>query len=136
LKSSLRSSETMKIGEIARKLNISCSAIRFYERNGLIKASEISRAENGYRVYNQEHVQKIRLILSFKEIGLELNEIKNLLHDETASCGDLVVSLNAQIEKCKEMERLVKRRILVLTAARDGCHSACKSTKNIRACSI
>ncbi|OMF33851.1 transcriptional regulator [Paenibacillus sp. FSL H8-0548] len=43
----------MKGIEIAKKLNISTSALRHYESWGLVP--EIERASNGYRIYTKEH---------------------------------------------------------------------------------
>ncbi|MGM0829089.1 MAG: MerR family transcriptional regulator [Bacillota bacterium] len=61
----------MKGIEIAKKLNISTSALRHYESWGLIPTVE--RAENGYRIYNDEHeayFQCIRALLP--GFGMEL----------------------------------------------------------------
>lgn len=125
----------MKIGEVSKILGINNSAIRFYERHGLLNSSGISRAENGYRIYGQKDLDELRLILRFKEFGLELNEIKHLLGEETKSCSDLVSSLDQQLEKCRQMERLIKDRIASLIAARNSCKSACKPTGEARKCS-
>jgi len=43
----------VKGGEIAKKLNISTSALRHYEAWGLIPT--VARAKNGYRIYTREH---------------------------------------------------------------------------------
>ena len=71
----------MKIGEVAKIVGLSSSAIRFYERQGLLKSSSVSRTDNGYRVYGLKEVEEILLIVKFKELGLELDEIKNLETD-------------------------------------------------------
>ncbi len=39
----------VNIGELARRTGMSASTIRFYEKQGLLKAVE--RRPNGYRVY-------------------------------------------------------------------------------------
>ena len=126
----------MKIGQVSKLLGISSSAIRFYERHGLLKTNSISRAENGYRVYTQQDIEELRAIVRFKEFGLELKEIKSLLGEESKSCGDLVVSLDEQLDKCRQMEKLIKHRIMLLTAARKSCKASCKSSKKIRRCSV
>ena len=124
----------MRIGEIAKIVGISSSAIRFYERHGLINTSNINRAENGYRNYSQKDLREIQLIVKFKEFGLELKEIKQLLSKEQNSCGDLVSSLDVQIDKCREMEKLILQRIELLTTAKESCVSNCRPRNNVRKC--
>ena len=124
----------MRIGELSKILGISNSAIRFYERNGLINANSINRADNGYRIYSQRDLEEIRLIIRFKEFGLELKDIKHLLSEESKSCGDLVSSLDVQIDKCREMENLIKDRISSLMAAKNNCESICKPSNEARKC--
>lgn len=126
----------MKIGQVAKIVGISSSAIRFYERRGLLKSNSISRAENGYRVYAQRDIDELRAIAKFKEFGLELKEIKSLLGEESKSCGDLVASLDEQLDKCRKMESLIKDRIQLLVAAKRSCKDKCKPSKKIRNCSV
>jgi len=124
----------MKIGEVSKILGINSSAIRFYERHGLINSKDITRARNGYRIYDQQDVEEIRLIIKFKEFGLELKEIKYLLGEEADSCGDLVSSLDEQIEKCRQLESLIKDRIASLSEAKNSCKSQCKPNRKVRKC--
>lgn len=124
----------MKIGEVSKATGISCSAIRFYERQGLIDTDKVARAANGYRVYGEKELEDLRLIVKLKEFGLELNEIKNLLCDKTKSCEDLVASLSVQLNKFKEMERLIAERIQLLTRAKESCKSKCGPKAVLRNC--
>ncbi len=125
----------MRIGEVSKLLGVNSSAIRFYERHGLINSSSINRGENGYRIYSQKDIEEIRLIITFKEFGLELREIKRLLGEQSKSCGDLLSGLDEQIEKCREIERLVKDRIATLLAAKKSCASVCRPSREVRKCS-
>ena len=124
----------MRIGEVSRVLGISNSAIRFYERHGLINPDSITRTENGYRMYSRQVMEELRLIIRFKEFGLELKEIKHLLGEESKSCGDLVASLDDQLEKCRQMESLIQNRIAALSAARSSCKTSCKPKNMVRKC--
>ena len=57
----------MKIGEVSKIVGISTSAIRFYERHGLLGSVKVSRAGNGYRIYSSQEVEEILLIIKFNE---------------------------------------------------------------------
>lgn len=124
----------MRIGEISKVVGISSSAIRFYERHGILNSSRIARSENGYRVYDKQHIEEILLILKFKELGLELEEIKRLLGEEPKSCGDLLSSLDAQLTKFREAENLIKKRIGLLLTARENCLDKCLPDNDVKNC--
>lgn len=124
----------MKIGEVSKIVGLSTSAIRFYERHGLLGPGRVSRAGNGYRVYSPQDLEEIQLIVKFKELGLELDEIKNLLSEEPKSCTDLVSSLEAQIVKYRKIEDLAKNRIGLLVTAKTQCELRCKPDNNVKKC--
>lgn len=76
-----------KIGTIARELGLQSSAVRFYERQGLLVSSRLS---NGYRVYGREAVEALRFIVRAKELGFKLEQIREVLNIRRAGrepCG-------------------------------------------------
>ena len=62
----------MQIGELSRACGLSCEALRFYERKGLIQAR---RGENGYRHYAPGTEQLVRYIRAAQQLGFTLAEI-------------------------------------------------------------
>jgi MerR family Zn(II)-responsive transcriptional regulator of zntA len=66
----------MTIGILARRMGVQPSAVRFYERQGLI-ASE--RLTNGYRVYGQDAANALRFICRAKALGFSLDQIREIL---------------------------------------------------------
>ena len=67
----------MKIGDFAKIFDVSIKTIRFYEEKGLINPSYID-IYTGYRYYDDENIKQMCKILAFKNLGLELKEIKNI----------------------------------------------------------
>lgn len=67
----------MTIGEVAALAGIAPSAIRYYEKAGLLKAPQ---RRNGIRVYAAEVPHQLIVILFSKAIGFTLPEIKLLIH--------------------------------------------------------
>ncbi|NBI28538.1 MerR family transcriptional regulator [Chengkuizengella marina] len=67
----------MKINEVAKKLNISTRAIRFYEEKGLISPEK--QSENSYRTFNEKDIWRLQTIISLREIGIPIEEIKKVL---------------------------------------------------------
>ncbi|WP_088034794.1 MerR family transcriptional regulator [Evansella clarkii] len=66
----------MKGIEIARKLNISTSALRHYESWGLIP--KVERAENGYRIYTKEHEAYFQCIRALNA-GFGMDLVKKIM---------------------------------------------------------
>lgn len=67
----------MTIGELAAHNNLKPSAIRFYEKTGLLPAPA---RRNGRRLYSFEADHQLALICFAKEIGFNLAEIRLFLH--------------------------------------------------------
>ncbi|WP_072587320.1 MerR family transcriptional regulator [Clostridium sporogenes] len=67
----------MTRGELARQTGVSTSTIRYYEDNGILPAPK--RIANGYRVYTDDYLVKIKFIKDAKSLGYSLKEIKEIL---------------------------------------------------------
>lgn len=66
----------LSIGEVAERADVSDSALRFYEREGLISAA---RSEGGQRRYQREVLRRIAFIRAAQRVGLTLEEIRTAL---------------------------------------------------------
>jgi len=58
------------VSDIAREVGIAPSAVRFYERRGVLPAA--TRRGNGYREYTDDDLCRLRLIVSLRSLGLDL----------------------------------------------------------------
>ena len=67
----------MTIGELAARAGLATSAIRYYEKAGLLQAPP--RA-NGRRIYREDAAHQLVIICFAKATGFTLTEIKLLLH--------------------------------------------------------
>ncbi len=65
-----------QIGEIAEALGITTRTIRLYEKEGLIEPPK--RTEGGVRVYDKPDVKRLKFVLKLKELGLTLQEMREL----------------------------------------------------------
>ena len=66
----------LTIGVVAKRIGIRPSAVRFYERQGLL-ASE--RLANGYRTYDRDAVKVLSFISRAKALGFLLEEVREIL---------------------------------------------------------
>lgn len=68
-----------KIGELSPLCRIPVKTLRFYDREGLLVPDEIDRF-TGYRYYSAARIADCNRIISFKELGFSLEEIKKHLY--------------------------------------------------------
>ncbi|MFE4074415.1 MerR family transcriptional regulator [Peribacillus sp. YIM B13477] len=69
---------------VVENLDVSANTLRFYEREGILK--DISRDSNGHRIYNNQNIEWIKLIRSFRLTGMPIAKIKEYV--ELYELGD------------------------------------------------
>jgi DNA-binding transcriptional MerR regulator len=91
-------------------MGVQPSAVRFYERQGLIAPERLA---NGYRVYSQDAVNALGFICRAKALGFSLDQIREILdirrQDEApCTCVKEIAERNlAEVErKIGELSRL------------------------------
>lgn len=110
----------MRIGELARATGASARALRHYEQAGLISSE---RAANGYRVYDERAVVRVRNIRYLLDAGLTLDDVRVFL---PCLDGDLAAAPPSGRGLRVALERLavLDARIAAQTAARDRLREA------------
>jgi len=78
--------QNMKIGELAERSGIAASAIRFYERAGLLPKA--ARGANGYRAYEEAALERLNLIQIGQNLGFTLEAIRTVTTLEGAAYYD------------------------------------------------
>jgi arsenate reductase len=58
----------MNVSELARRVGIAPSAVRFYEEVGVLPAAR--RRDNGYRDYGPDELARLRLVVSLRRLSL------------------------------------------------------------------
>ena len=124
----------MTIGTAARKAGVGVETIRFYERRGLIEQPP-RPSGNGFRVYPEQSIQRIRFIRQAQDLGFSLKEIEVLLSlraDPTTDCADVRERAQTKLEE-------VNNKIARLAAIQSALKSlidACPGQGAVRSCSI
>lgn len=67
----------MSVSQVTKLTGVSSRTLQYYDEIGLLKPSELTSA--GYRLYNDEALQKLQQILFFKELGFKLREINEFI---------------------------------------------------------
>jgi len=112
----------MKIGEEAKASGIGIDAVRFYEREGLIRAP--ARRPSGYRDYTPDVVRSLRFIRRAKELGFSLKEISELLRleeSESATPADVRGRAQAKLDDLEERIKALQRMRRALRKLVERC---------------
>ncbi|MBZ4402067.1 MerR family transcriptional regulator [Myxococcus sp. AS-1-15] len=70
----------LSISQFSERCGISASALRFYERKGLLVPA--GRQENGYRAYSPKQVAEARFLGSLRAAGIPLRAIRDFLRKD------------------------------------------------------
>jgi len=104
----------MQIGQIAKRAGVAIDTVRYYERHGLLRSP--ARQSSGYRLYEEQDVERLRFIRRAKSLGFTLNEIQELLALSGRREQDMAGLKAAAAEKLADVEH----RLGELTRIRDG----------------
>jgi MerR family transcriptional regulator, redox-sensitive transcriptional activator SoxR len=116
------SEPTLAIGEVARVAGVSPSAIRYYERKGLLPPPSRS---SGQRRYDPRVFQLLRVIEVSKQAGFSLKEIEQLLHGFDRSTPPSERWRALAEGKLTEVEELIARAEGMRTLLERGLECGC-----------
>jgi DNA-binding transcriptional MerR regulator len=94
---------TWKGGERAKLTGLTVRALRFYDSIGLFSPS--SQTDSGHRLYNEADLSRLQQILSLKELGLSLDEVKSVMAGEQYSPLEIVALQMSRIEEQIKLQR-------------------------------
>lgn len=98
----------LQIGQVAARAGVSVDTVRYYERNKLLERA--SRSSAGFRLFTQDAVERIRFIKQAQDIGLSLDEIRELLISTggVAQCQRVHDLLKAKLSELDERMRAMR----------------------------
>ncbi|MEE3938939.1 MerR family transcriptional regulator [Pseudomonas viridiflava] len=124
------SSQTYSISELARELDITTRAIRFYEEQGML----CPERRGMERIYSARDKVTLKLILRGKRIGFSLAECKELISLYDPS-GDNQKQLHTMLGKISERRDQLEQQLLdiqqmqlELDTAEERCRAALDRT--------
>lgn len=103
----------MRIGELAARLAINPKTIRYYEGIGLLPEPE--RTASGYRLYDEDAVERLTFIKTAQRLGITLDEIREIL--ALRERGDQPCDYVRTVLRREVTE--IDQRLAELTALRD-----------------
>lgn len=123
----------MRIGELAKLANCDIETIRYYEKEGLLQ--EPPRTGNGYRDYQEDHVERLQFIRHCRSLQMSLAEIAVLLQlkqQPSAGCKQVDAMLEQQIDRIQTQLAALTSLKAQLVALRHNC----QTPRSIEECGI
>ncbi|NCU18911.1 MerR family transcriptional regulator [Pallidibacillus pasinlerensis] len=95
------------IQKLARLAGVTTRTLRYYDKIGLLKPARIN--SSGYRIYGQNEVNLLQQIMFYRELGLQLETIKEIIHDPSFNRKNaLKEHLQQLIAKRKQIDLLIE----------------------------
>lgn len=110
---------TVKIGELAKRLELNPRTIRFYEDAGILPPP--ARTRGGFRLYGQEDEQRLRFVKAAQRLGLTLGEIKEVMafrDRDQAPCRYVAAVIEQRLAEINERTRELRTLKQELTELR------------------
>ena len=99
------------VSQLARQFALSRSTLLYYDSIGLLKPSGCSKAN--YRLYSKSDCHRLETICRYREGGLALDEIRQLLDGSSGKVAAIMEgrlgALNSEIAALREQQRVVVR---------------------------
>jgi len=104
----------LTIGEVGTRVGLATSAIRYYERRGLVQAD---MRVSGQRRYRSETVRRLVFIGMLQDAGLDLDEIDGVLHASEVGAWKAIArrrlaALDAEIERLQRARAYLEGALL------------------------
>ncbi|WMM26443.1 MerR family transcriptional regulator [Tissierella sp. MB52-C2] len=94
------------VQRLANLAGISSRTLRYYDEIGILKSARIN--SSGYRIYSNEEVDRLQQILFYRELGMDLESIKDIVSstsfDESAA---LIEHREKLLEKRNQIDLLI-----------------------------
>lgn len=120
----------LKISELSSRTGLTPHTLRFYEKNGLIRAS--TRSESGYRYYTDSDVKRVEFVKAARSIGFSLDDIGQLLSirldKRSHTCQEVTDITHAKLtevnDKITELQSMQQTLQILLDSCCGGPESA------------
>ena len=101
----------LTVTNLARACGLSRTTVLYYESLGLIKPAR--RTAGNYRVYGEKEVDRLKRIVTYRNSGLRLSDIRSMLEEPRGDAAGVLkrrmAELGGEIERLREHQRAIAR---------------------------
>jgi DNA-binding transcriptional MerR regulator len=107
-------SAALKVGEVARRTGLTVRTLHHYDEIGLLKPS--LHTEAGYRLYTGRDIARLQQVVSLRQLGLSLEEIRDCLNRPRFSALEVIEIHLARLKEQIELQRRLCARLEAIAA--------------------
>lgn len=100
---------TWKVGELARQTGTTIRMLHHYDKIGLFSPSHHSNT--GHRLYTESDIVKLQQIMSLKQLGFALEEIKEIMGNRTINPVEIIKVQLDDVKKRIRLQELLCNRL-------------------------
>ena len=103
------------IGEMAQRLNVAPSTLRYYDKEGLLPFVE--RSSGGIRMFKDEDMEWLQMLGCLKKAGMPLREIKSFMdwsRQGDATIGQRLDLIEKQRQSVLDQQKQLEDTLLML----------------------
>ena len=104
--------EALKVGDLARRTGLTVRTLHHYDAIGLLKPS--LHTEAGYRLYTRADVARLQQVLSLRQLGFSLEEVRACLDRPDFSPLEVIRLHVARLREQIELQRKLCERLETL----------------------
>ncbi|HIK16624.1 MAG TPA: MerR family transcriptional regulator [Leptolyngbyaceae cyanobacterium M33_DOE_097] len=108
-------SVALKVGDLAKQTGVSVRTLHYYDEIGLLSPSH--RTEAGYRLYGREDIIRLQQIVSLRQIGFSLEEIRECLEQRNFSFDRVIQLHTARLREQIELSQKLLNRLEAIAQA-------------------
>jgi MerR family transcriptional regulator, redox-sensitive transcriptional activator SoxR len=117
----------MTIGAVARRAGVRSSAIRFYERRGVLPPA---RRASGQRRYDQAVLKQLAVVTMAREAGFTIREIRALFRDFSPDAPASTRWRSIAAGKLDELDDALRRTKLMRSVVRAMMECRCQTLED------
>lgn len=111
-----------KLGKIA---GVSSRTLRYYDEVGILKPARIN--SSGYRIYGKEEVDRLQQILFYRELGVSLSDIKDIVTSPSFDAAAALIEHRKKLlAKREQLDLLIANVDKTIALAEEGVTMADK----------
>ncbi|MGV0028295.1 MerR family transcriptional regulator [Phormidesmis priestleyi] len=99
----------LKVGDLAKQTGVSVRTLHYYDEIGLLSPSH--RTEAGYRLYDETDIIRLQQIVSLRQIGFSLEQIRECLERDQFSPHHVVQLHLSQLKEQMALQQQLYARL-------------------------
>lgn len=106
------------VAKLSRLAGVSTRTLRYYDEIGILKPARIN--SSGYRIYGRNEVDRLQQIMFYRELGVSLEAIKDILTSDKFDMATALKSHHEQLLAKREQLDILIRNVENTIALTEG----------------